>query len=52
VAAAAARMQAECAAPLGAHESIVRLVNLRYEVALEEFAVGAPDAIGSRKETS
>lgn len=26
-----------CAAPLGAHESIVRLVNLRYEVALDEI---------------
>lgn len=26
-----------CAAPLGAHDSIVRLVNLRYEVALDEM---------------
>jgi sirohydrochlorin ferrochelatase len=25
-----------CAAPLGAHSSVVRLVNLRYEVAFEE----------------
>jgi sirohydrochlorin ferrochelatase len=52
VAAAAAQADAGCAAPLGAHEGIVRLVNLRYEVALEEYGVGAPDAVGSRKETS
>jgi hypothetical protein len=52
VAAAAAQVNAGCAAPLGAHEGIVRLVNLRYEVALEEYAVGVPDAVGSRKETS
>ncbi len=52
VTAAAAQVDAGCAAPLGAHEAIVRLVNLRYEVALEEYAVGAPDAVGSRKETS
>jgi hypothetical protein len=52
VAAAAAQVDAGCAAPLGAHEGIVRLVNLRYEVALEEYGVGAPDAVRSRKETS
>jgi hypothetical protein len=52
LAAAAAHVDAGCAAPLGAHEGIVRLVNLRYEVALEEYAVGAPNAVGSRKETS
>jgi hypothetical protein len=52
VTAAAAQVDAGCAAPLGAHEGIVRLVNLRYEVALEEHAVGAPGAVGSRKETS
>lgn len=50
VAAAAAEVGAGCAAPLGAHEGIVRLVNLRYEVALEEFAVAAR-ADGSRKGT-
>lgn len=26
-----------CGAPLGAHGSVVRLVNLRYEVAMEPF---------------
>jgi hypothetical protein len=52
VAAAAAQVDAGCAAPLGAHEGIVRLVNLRYEVALEEYALGAPNAVGARKETS
>ena len=52
VTAAAAQVDAGCAAPLGAHEGIVRLVNLRYEVALEQYAVGAPGAVGSRKETS
>jgi hypothetical protein len=51
VAAAAAQVDAGCAAPLGAHEGIVRLVNLRYEVALEEHAIGAPQAVGSQKET-
>lgn len=53
VAAAAAQVDAAgCAAPLGAHEGIVRLVNLRYEVALEEFALGgASHTVGSREET-
>jgi hypothetical protein len=36
----ATRLDAGCSAPLGAHEGIVRLVNLRYEVALEEMAAG------------
>jgi hypothetical protein len=38
---AAAEVDAECAAPLGSHQGIVRLVNLRYEVALEELSSGA-----------
>ncbi|HEX6472438.1 MAG TPA: hypothetical protein VF069_25320 [Streptosporangiaceae bacterium] len=42
LAAAAAEVDAGCAGPLGAHETIVRLVNLRYEVALEELAFPAP----------
>jgi hypothetical protein len=37
LAAIAAQADAGCSAPLGAHEAIVRLVNLRYEVALEEL---------------
>jgi hypothetical protein len=37
LAAVAAQVDAGCSAPLGAHEAIVRLVNLRYEVALEEL---------------
>jgi hypothetical protein len=49
--AAAAQVDAGCAAPLGAHEGIVRLVNLRYEVALEELAFNAPHAVGFQKET-
>jgi hypothetical protein len=64
LAAAAAEVDAGCAGPLGAHETIVRLVNLKYEVALEELAFNAPHgspdnarpaaphAAASRKETS
>jgi hypothetical protein len=41
LASAAAEVEAEYAAPLGSHQGIVRLVNLRYEVALEELSSGA-----------
>jgi hypothetical protein len=47
LAAVAAQVGAECSAPLGAHEGIVRLVNLRYEVALEELASATATEFGS-----
>jgi hypothetical protein len=52
LAAAAAHVNAGHAAPLGAHQSIVRLVNLRYEVALEELAASAAHDYRSEEEAS